>query len=904
MRIFGKNTPNNNQSAVRLLAKACRRFSKGRNRILAGASALGIIVLCTVFSIAYGKMEADYLQAARGNGTVAASFLERGTMEQYHAIQELDYVDCVGRQVEAGLLFNGTEYISGLEAVDPTAWEKMQVPAYTHIHGKYPQEEGELMLSVRALEELHISEPKEGMALKLSVKLASGQQEEMDFTLCGWFREYLDPGTSLPAGYTSEAQVQKWGMSLEEPDLLMICQKSTIDGYSIEDRLYQDIPVRDRTQRFLGGNRYSYTVVNDFVGGYGMAVFCAVLVLAGVFFLIYNIFGISMQKEIRQIGLLDILGTTQRQIRQIYLRQTVFTICQGTVLGAAGAAAVILFLVPWVLGNLYLYNFGKSADLMVFRPELLIASAGFTAIVVFGAAACTIYQAASLTPLDALHYRGALEKNTGKKRGGIRKHTRFARQNPVLYMAWQNLIRYKKRCVLTIASLFLGVVTALGAVVLTTGIDDTHSIEKDADFSIIGGIVYTSEQDSEGNTVQVNENDDFSPITEEAEKKLLSIQGIEKEQAVVVRGAYLYMDRRAEALAPLMETLKSQEETEETETWEEGRGLPASWDIATVQIVDEEYIGKLEEYADRNRLCVDIDSLRDGRGAVLLHHHELSQILSEEAEETTGLPVTFWQLPSKEERTASWEQMTEPEFESWREENCRMAELELAGYLDTQAKGFPKLRRTWFGPGIKYFLVSEQGFAKLGTKEKCFVMDLNVEPELEPTAKAAVWKIQQDENRRDANQGLAVNCKSDTLASAQGYIQTNRIILGALSLVLILMGILNYLNVIATGILSRQRELAVMECVGMTGKQVRWMLALEGGIYCMIVGGLVLTVGSGLLQTIRLYMESRIAYFKFIYPGMETGCILAALFAACLSVPLIMYGHLEKRSLTRRTAEE
>ena len=118
------------------------------------------------------------------------------------------------------------------------------------------------------------------------------------------------------------------------------------------------------------------------------------------------------------------------------------------------------------------------------------------------------------------------------------------------------------------------------------------------------------------------------------------------------------------------------------------------------------------------------------------------------------------------------------------------------------------------------------------------------------------------------------------------------------------MGILNYLNVIATGILSRQRELAVMECVGMTGKQVRWMLALEGGIYCMIVGGLVLTVGSGLLQTIRLYMESRIAYFKFIYPGMETGCILATLFAACLSVPLIMYGHLEKRSLTRRTAEE
>lgn len=51
-------------------------------------------------------------------------------------------------------------------------------------------------------------------------------------------------------------------------------------------------------------------------------------------------------------------------------------------------------------------------------------------------------------------------------------------------------------------------------------------------------------------------------------------------------------------------------------------------------------------------------------------------------------------------------------------------------------------------------------------------------------------------------------------------------------------------------------------------------------------------------------MESRIAYFKFLYPGAVAGVILAAVFIICVSVPLVLYGQMEKRSVTRRTAEE
>lgn len=932
MRIFGRNTPNNNQSAVRLLAKAYRRSGRGRNLLLAGTSALGIVVLCTVFSIAFGKIEADYLQSARTSGTVASTILERGTMEQYHAIRELDYIEDVGREVDAGTIRQGEDFWACLTVLDETAWEKMTVPAYTHIQGSYPRKEGELMLPVRALEALRITRPEIGMEIPLSAELDSGKRQDTVFTLCGWYRDYVDPAVYPPIGYVSEAQLEQWGGSLEEPDVLLISQKNTMDGYETEARLYEDVQVRDRVQQFHGGNRLLYFIMDDFVGGFRMAAICGGLVLLGVFFLIYNIFGISIQKEIRQIGLLDTLGTTQKQICAMYLRQTAATVLQGAMLGTALSAAVVLFAVPRALGNLYLYNYGKSAELMVFRPELLGTAVLFTVAVIFGAAAYTIVRAAGMTPLEALHFTGMTEKRKGSRKTAEikrdkgkerqkqkeqsqkqqkqkqaqkpKKYLHTAFQKPVLYLAWQNVFRYKKRFFLTVLSLFLGVVTALGAVVLTKGTDQTYAIEKNRDFKI-GGTIMGTVATVDGVEIS-NQDDEFELITPETKERLLAIQGMRRESADIIRGGYLFMDRTAEAVKPLAEAYGygTHEEGGEADMEEEEPGLPDSWTYFFVQIVDEEYMQELEAYVKENHLKADIESLRNGTGAILLHYHALSPTLSEEADEKTGLPLTFWQFPSREERTEAWNTMDLAGFENWRRENCDIVQLEAAGFLNIRAKGFPKPQMYFTSSVMWYALVSEEGFQRLGTQEKMYGMEMDVERAHEPAAKAAVQKIIQDENRRDPSLYLRVYCKSDELASSQSYIRTNRIILGALSLVLILMGFLNYLNVIVTGILSRQRELAVMESVGMTGRQIQRMLAAEGAVYCGIVGALVSTVGSGILYLLKLYMEHRITYFKFLYPGAAAGGILALIFLACLSVPLIMYGHLEKRSLTRRTAEE
>lgn len=60
----------------------------------------------------------------------------------------------------------------------------------------------------------------------------------------------------------------------------------------------------------------------------------------------------------------------------------------------------------------------------------------------------------------------------------------------------------------------------------------------------------------------------------------------------------------------------------------------------------------------------------------------------------------------------------------------------------------------------------------------------------------------------------------------------------ALSFIVGLVGILNFFNAILTGITARRRELAVLQSIGMTTRQLQTMLALEGLLY---------TLGSALL---------------------------------------------------------
>ncbi len=177
------------------------------------------------------------------------------------------------------------------------------------------------------------------------------------------------------------------------------------------------------------------------------------------------------------------------------------------------------------------------------------------------------------------------------------------------------------------------------------------------------------------------------------------------------------------------------EYAEESSTdYESGAKMIEGLDADTVQIVSENELKALKTYVEKNKLKVDMDSLENGTGVMIIHDHKLSQKQGRQAEKAVGETVCLSPLKNKE-TCIRWNSMTAKERDKEDEiikAETPSTEYTLSGYLDNQADGFPEIHQTWHGAeGDIYYLVSEKGFNRLSTKRKTFCMELNVEKKKE-----------------------------------------------------------------------------------------------------------------------------------------------------------------------------
>lgn len=169
-----------------------------------------------------------------------------------------------------------------------------------------------------------------------------------------------------------------------------------------------------------------------------------------------------------------------------------------------------------------------------------------------------------------------------------------------------------------------------------------------------------------------------------------------------------------------------------------------------------------------------------------------------------------------------------------------------------------------------FFLVSEKGFERLGIEKRDHLYGSECEGGAEQKVKSAIRAILTEENQRRTDQGengILLLCRSDLLKRMSDRIHGNQMILGSIGMMLLFAGLTNYFNVMIMGRYSRKQELAVMESIGMTKKQKRKMFFWEGNWYFLLMEVLVLTVGTGILWLVRLYMEKQAVYFRFQYPA-------------------------------------
>ncbi|MFV0393662.1 MAG: FtsX-like permease family protein [Coprobacillaceae bacterium] len=855
---------NNNKEVIARLAKNNYQSNRQRNYLLILSVTMIIVLLFSIFNIAKSQIDMKYTSFLRWSGHAYTITLDEPTDEQYKQIQKLDYIDFVGRLHSFGYV--GDEYEIKLIAntVDKVAFEKLFKLAYIDIHGTYPEKENEIMLPIRALDNLGITNPEIDMLISLDINMGDNSEviETETFILSGYYTEFVDEHDQPPLGYFSETYLESLGLSLTSSTTLLMKQTEGMLFEEAEEKLYADVPTTNDIQQFYASDTIDYAAVESIYGNYDVAIMLGVIIVVSVSLLLNNIMQISLEKDVRELGLLRTIGTTKKQIYRILQRQILRIACIGVVIGSIVALIINIGILPRILSSLKIDNYLgiqlSISDVMIFRPELLMIVIGFSFIVCFISMLLPLKHIYKLSPREALYY---IEGKTKINKKQIHHHKGAS----ITRMAWRSISKNRLRFIKTILSLFIASILTICSVMAIQILDYSNDFENNPDFSV-------QTEYWIGTEAVLTKEGAF--LNEDVIKEIENIQGVKDIR--VINQSYAIFDS-TETAWQLM--IKAAGDRLEEIPWGEYWG--------GIIVLSDDEIKAFEKFVNEENINVNMEGFKEGKTFLNLHHHIFSEKMNEETTDVIGEKVTFYNLYKE-----------------------NVGELEFGGYLDLNTRGLPKFRNIVTNtPNYPYILMSQTALENLNIDSVPTRIYVNIEEGQELLVEAELIKVLSargdayEEMGHPTDEEVMVMSKYDDVQKAKDYIYSIKIMLFSMSALLIGMGIFNYFNVLHTSLTNRKKELVTLEGIGMTRKQLRRMLITEGVLYSAVITGLLLTIGTGVLYIVNQFIRAEKLDKAFVYPTLSVVILISIMFIISIILPLLMYRRIQKQTIIERMSQ-
>ena len=139
----------------------------------------------------------------------------------------------------------------------------------------------------------------------------------------------------------------------------------------MEQQLQKDIRLEEG-QRIVSMDSATYRAVEGMLGSYGFAALFSFLILLCMFLFIYNILNLSLEKDLQQYGLMEVVGVQQHQIIQVIFRQMMEVVLIGSLAGVVIGGLVVLGVLPSVIGKLYLGQAEELEGLSFYQPVFFL----------------------------------------------------------------------------------------------------------------------------------------------------------------------------------------------------------------------------------------------------------------------------------------------------------------------------------------------------------------------------------------------------------------------------------------------------------------------------------------------------------------------------------------------------
>lgn len=547
------------------------------------------------------------------------------------------------------------------------------------------------------------------------------------------------------------------------------------------------------------------------------------------YLLIYNILYLSVSGNVRYYGLLQTIGMTEKQVYSLVQRQMLLIGGTGIFAGMLAGTAVSFGLIPAVVKLLGI----READISIsFHPVIFLLTLLISGLTVYVGSLEPARMATRITPMEALGYR----PQTGKK-----DSHKIGTGSLLWRMAREQLCKDKKKTVVVVAALgiCLSFFMCMVTLIESQGPRTIVSNYMDADLVI------------KNDTMQMETKEKWKPLIEDEFLKTLQenpkideIHPIVNEQIVVPWEpdfADYWMNEFFD---------RWMDETYE-EVKEDYKLHPENYGSFLAGI-DREQFAYLNATLEQP---VDEADFLAGRVCILLEND-----LQPDKAKTIGKNISFY-LDGEEDEIYQMtiQGMTNDVFY-----------MNLLGCTPT--------------------LIVSDSFVK-SIAEHPYISKVSVQYEEEydeDTEKSILKQIKDSPYQKDFSYKSKIT-ELKTVTKAQGNMMGIGI---GIAVILAFIGIMNYLNASVGNIQSRQVELAIMESIGMAGKQVRQLLIREGLLYAGASLGVALTIGLGV--TYVLFQSMNYRGIPFTVPVLPIAAAALLIGLLCMFIPLAKYHNMEQ----------
>ena len=155
----------------------------------------------------------------------------------------------------------------------------------------------------------------------------------------------------------------------------------------------------------------------------------------------------------------------------------------------------------------------------------------------------------------------------------------------------------------------------------------------------------------------------------------------------------------------------------------------------------------------------------------------------------------------------------------------------------------------------------------------------------------------------DDNSQVMYESKATVREEFEGFRQMFLLLGSVLCGIIGLVGVLNFFNGIMTGILSRKREFAMLQSIGMTGKQLKSMLVYEGLLYALatvLISAVLIAIVGPLVGRL---MESMFWFYEYDF-SLSAVWMTAPLFLLLGALlPVAVYRSVSRKTIVERLRE-